>query len=77
MRAFDASDLKQWLETTITPRIWLACELAIPTEGFETLDRFWNWWAEASDPPLTPAICAPSVAAQREEVQEVVGDAAT
>ena len=32
-------------------------------EGFETLDRFWSWWVEASDPPLTPAIFAPSVAA--------------
>ena len=63
VRALDASDLEQWLETTIAPRIWLAGELGIPTEGFETLDRFWNWWAEASDPPLTPAIFAPSVAA--------------
>ena len=63
VRALDASDLEQWLETTIAPRIWLASELGIPTEGFETLDRFWNWWAEASDPPLTPAIFGPSVAA--------------
>ena len=63
VRALDASDVEQWLETTIAPRIWLADELEIPTEGFETPDRFWNWWAEASDPPLTPAIFAPSVAA--------------
>ena len=63
VRAFDGSDLEQWLETRITPRIWLAGELGIPTEGFETLDRFWNRWAEAGDPPLTPAIFGPSVAA--------------
>ena len=63
VRAFDASDLEQWLETTIAPRIWLAGELAIPTEGFGTLDRFWNRWAEASEPPLTAAIFAPSVVA--------------
>ena len=63
VRAFDASDLEQWLEMTIAPRIWLADELEIPTEGFETLGRFWRSWAEASDPPLTPAIFAPSVAA--------------
>ena len=62
VRALDASDLEQWLETTIAPRIWLAGELEIPTEGFETLDHFWNRWAEASDPPLTAAIFAPSVA---------------
>ena len=63
VRALDASDIEQWLETTISPRIWLAGELEIPTEGFETLSRFWRRWAEASDPPLTPAIFALSVAA--------------
>ncbi|MYH31618.1 MAG: helix-turn-helix domain-containing protein [Acidobacteria bacterium] len=63
VRALDASDLEQWLETTIAPRIWLAEELEIPTEGFETLGRSWRLWAEASNPPLTPAIFGPSVAA--------------
>ena len=63
VRALDASDLEQWLETTIAPRIWLAEELEIPTEGFETLGRSWGLWAEASNPPLTPAIFGPSIAA--------------
>ncbi|MYN64016.1 MAG: helix-turn-helix domain-containing protein [Acidobacteria bacterium] len=63
VRALDASDLEQWLETTIAPRIWLAEQLEIPTEGFETLGRSWRLWAEASNPPLTPAIFGPSVAA--------------
>ncbi|MCY4121077.1 MAG: hypothetical protein OXG72_09180, partial [Acidobacteria bacterium] len=61
VRALDANDLEQWLENTIAPRIWLAGELGIPTEGFEPLDRFWDRWAEASDPPMTGAIFAPSV----------------
>lgn len=63
VRAFDASDLEQWLETTISPRIWLAEELGLPTTGFKTLDRFWKRWADASDPPMTAAIFAPSIAA--------------
>ena len=63
VRALDASDLEQWAETTIAPRIWLAGELGLSTEGFESLERFWNRWAEASDPPMTPAIFAPSIAA--------------
>ena len=63
VRAVDASDLEQWLENTIAPRIWLAGELEIPTEGFRTLDRFWDWWAQGSNPPMTDAIFAPSVAA--------------
>ena len=63
VKALDASDLEQWLETTIAPRIWLARELGIPTEGFRTLDHFWGLWAAASDPPMTSAIFTPSVAA--------------
>ena len=70
VRALDASDIEQWLETTIAPRIWLAGELEIPTEGFETLGRFWRSWAEASDPPLTPAIFAPSVAAHAKDFKK-------
>ena len=66
VKAIDASDLEQWLENTIAPRIWLAGELGLPTEGFETLDRFWKRWAEASDPPMTDATFAPSVAVHLE-----------
>ena len=66
VRAVDASDLEQWLENTIAPRIWLASELGMPTEGFRTLDRFWDWWAQGSNPPMTDAIFAPSVAAHAE-----------
>ena len=66
VKALDASDLEQWLENTIAPRIWLDGELGRPTKGFRTLDRFWNQWAQASAPPLTDAIFAPSVAAHLE-----------
>ena len=72
VRALDASDLEQWLETTIAPRIWLAGELGVLQEGFEfeTLDRLWNRWVEASDPPLTAAIFAPSVAAHSRDFKK-------
>ncbi len=69
VRAVDASDLEQWLENTIAPRIWLAGELGIPTEGFRTLDRFWDWWAQGSNPPMTDAIFAPSVAAHADRLK--------
>ena len=70
VRALDASDLEQWLETTIAPRIWLAQELETPTEGFETLGHSWRLWAEASNPPLTPAIFGPSVVAHVEDFKK-------
>ena len=73
VRSLDASDLEQWLETTISPRVWLAGELGIPTEGFETLDRFWARWAEGSDPPMSGEIFAPSLAAHLDAFTEWLG----
>ena len=63
VRAFDASDLEQWLETAIAPRIWLAGKLGIATTGFQTIDEYWDQWAAASEPPMSAAIFAPSVEA--------------
>ncbi len=61
VRALDASDLEQWLETSISGQIWLAERLAIPTDGFETLDQCWIRWASASEPPMTAELFEPSV----------------
>ena len=65
VRAFDASDLEQWLEQSIAAQIWLADQLPtpIPMQGCETLDRFWDRWRAASDPPMSDQIFAPSIEA--------------
>ena len=55
VRAFDASDLEQWLEESIPAQMWLAEQLGIRDDQFETLDECWRRWAEASDPKMTPA----------------------
>jgi addiction module HigA family antidote len=65
VKAFDASDLEQWLEGSISAQIWLAEQLGLPVSGFETLDHFWERWAAASKPRMTPEIFAPSIAAYR------------
>ena len=56
VRAFDAGDLEQWLEGSISARMWFA----------EKLDACWRRWAAASDPRMTPAIFGSSIAAHRE-----------
>ncbi|MCY4588807.1 MAG: helix-turn-helix domain-containing protein [Bryobacterales bacterium] len=61
VRAFDASDLEQWLETTVAPRIWLAGKLGMPTSGFQTIGQCWERWAAASEPPMTATIFKPSL----------------
>lgn len=65
VRAFDASDLEQWLEQSVPGQVWLAEQLALPIGGYETLERVWHRWADASEPHLTPEIFAPSIAAYR------------
>lgn len=65
IRAFDASDLEQWLEQSVPAQIWLAEQIAPPVSGYETLEQAWRRWANASVPHLTPDIFAPSIAAYR------------
>ncbi len=73
VRALDASDLEQWLEQSIPARMWLAEQFGEPGTGFETLDRCWRRWAEASNPALTPAIFGPSLTAYRNTFNEWLG----
>ena len=65
IRAFDASDLEQWLEQSVPAQIWLAEQLALPVSGYETLEQAWRRWANVSEPHLTPEIFAPSITAYR------------
>ena len=75
VRALDAGDLEQWLEAeaSISARMWFAEKLGLPVDGFETLDACWRRWSEASDPELTPAIFAPSLAAYRDAFRDWLG----
>ena len=70
VRAFDASDLEQWLEQAVSAQLWFAKQLNHPTSGYETLERVWHRWATASEPHLTPEIFASSVAAYRDKFKE-------
>lgn len=62
VRAFDASDLEQWLEQSVPAQVWLAEQLALPFSGYETLEQAWRRWADASEPHMTPEIFAQSIA---------------
>lgn len=70
VRAFDASDLEQWLELSIPAQIWLAEQLGLPVDGFETLDQCWVTWQEGSRPKTTSALFEPSIAAHRDTFRQ-------
>ena len=56
VRAYDASDLEQWLEQSAPTQIWFAERLNILVSGYRSLDRCWSDWAEACDPALSPVL---------------------
>lgn len=66
VRAFDASDLEQWLEESIPGQMWIAEQLTERDDRFETLDECWRRWEEASDPKMTPALFEPLIVVHRE-----------
>ena len=68
--AFDASDLEQWLEESVPAQMWLAEQLGLPIEGFETLDRCWRHWEEASEPKMSPKLFEPSLTAYHRTFKE-------
>lgn len=63
VRAYDASDLEQWLEQSVAAPVWLAGHLPMPVEGVETLEACWSKWASAATPNITPHIFKTAVAA--------------
>lgn len=56
VRAYDASDLEQWMEQSIAAQTWFANQTNRPSNGVRTLDCCWKDWAEVTEPHLTPAL---------------------
>ena len=56
VRAYDASDLEQWLEQSAPTQIWLAERLGEPVVGYRSLEQCWSDWAEACEPALPRAL---------------------
>lgn len=61
VRAYDASDLEQWLEQSASTQVWFAERLGRPVNGFRSIERCWETWAGACDPALSPALFDPAV----------------
>ena len=62
VRAYDASDLEQWMELSAPVQIWMSEQLRQHLTGFISLTRCWDEWSQASEPPLARELFAPAVA---------------
>ena len=56
VRAYDASDLEQWLEQSAETQVWFAERMDEPVSGFRSPDWWWTRWADACEPPLSPSL---------------------
>lgn len=56
VRALDANDLEQWLETSIPAQAWLAEQLPLGDRDILDLDGCWRRWAEVTDPVMSKVL---------------------
>jgi len=54
VRAYDVSDLEQWMETSIAAQTWFANQTERPSKGVRTLEKCWTDWANVATPPPSP-----------------------
>ena len=62
VRAYDASDLEQWIETSASAQAWMAEQCSRPIPGAVSLERAWSEWADVTDPPLASQLLGPLAA---------------
>jgi addiction module HigA family antidote len=70
VRAYDSSDLEQWLEQSLSAQGWLAEQMGSPDAGAHSLDQQWHAWASVTDPELPKELFAPSVEAFKDKVKK-------
>ena len=61
VRAYDASDLEQWLEQSLPGQAWFANETGQDADGALSLDEAWKVWNADCEPELTPALFADAI----------------
>ncbi len=69
VRAYDASDLEQWLEQSIPAQGWLAEQMGSSDAGAHSLDEQWHRWASVTHPELSKELFAPSVERHKDDIK--------
>lgn len=65
VRAYDASDLEQWLEQSLPGQAWFANETQLPAHQVRSLDKCWADWASVSTPQLTGSLFSSAIDAAK------------
>ncbi len=65
VRAWDSSDLEQWIEQSLPAQAWFASETNLPANDVRSLDKCWADWANVSTPPLAGSLFSSSIDAAK------------
>ena len=68
VRAWDASDLEQWLEKSIPAQAWFVGRLGNPFRGVMSLQQCWVEWCADCKPSFTEDVFAEAISAFGEKV---------
>ncbi|WP_374622527.1 HigA family addiction module antitoxin [Pandoraea sp.] len=70
VRAYDASDLEQWVAQSVSAQAWLAGEFGVPTQEVASLDDAWHVWGSAAKSNMPAALFDTAVAAAKPKFLE-------
>ena len=70
IRAYDASDLEQWLEQSVPAQAWLREKLGRDDSNILSLDQSWHRWSMVTNPPLNRKLFSDAVKTNREELKK-------
>jgi addiction module HigA family antidote len=77
VRAYDSSDLEQWVEQSLPGQAWFANETGSPTQGVRSLDRCWSDWANVATPPLPGSLFNSAIEDAKRELASRLAKAPT
>lgn len=72
VRAYDSSDLEQWLEQSIPAQAWFANETEQAAGGTISLDEASKRWAADCEPALAPSLFDEAIASYRSTLERVL-----
>ena len=61
VRAYDASDLEQWIGVSAPAQIWMSERFGTPVHGYRSLNMCWEDWAYECDPCLDRSLFEPAI----------------
>jgi len=74
VRAYDATDIAQWLSLASPVRAWLAAAIGQDEAGVETAEMHFAKWAARTSPPLNGHIALAGRQAECQQLEQWLGD---